>query len=70
FDNALRIYPTNTIVNEHNLHHLEELQSPIFIIKFTNILPNAKNVKYTNTSNLHTKFTYIKGNRIILTENL
>ncbi|KHE83891.1 hypothetical protein GE21DRAFT_1177132, partial [Neurospora crassa] len=51
FNNALRIYLINTIINKYNFKHLEELQSLIFTIKATNKLDSAKDIKYINISN-------------------
>ncbi|KAK3501886.1 hypothetical protein B0T13DRAFT_381431, partial [Neurospora crassa] len=51
FAGALRIYPSNTIVNEYNFIYLEVLNRLAFIIKATNNPRSIKANNYTKVSN-------------------
>lgn len=70
FDNALRIYSTNSEVREFNSTHLERLDSPVVNGKAINTGPGAEAVDSKDAGNLHNSLALCRGGRVMLTENL
>ncbi|KAK4195335.1 hypothetical protein QBC40DRAFT_259075 [Triangularia verruculosa] len=70
FRDALRIYPTNNLVNDYNLTHLEELKKPCIASIASHVGPKADEVSSVDAGNLHVRFPLIINSRIMLTENL
>jgi hypothetical protein len=70
FDNALRIYPRNVMVNDYNLTHLEQLNKPCYAAIAENTGPRAHEVEAADAGNLHQKVPLVVGARVMLTENV
>lgn len=70
FDDALRIYPLNSMVNDYNLEHLEGLNKPCYQAVADNTGPKADEVEAADAGNLHKKIPLVLGARVMLTENI
>ncbi|EAQ90501.1 hypothetical protein CHGG_02436 [Chaetomium globosum CBS 148.51] len=70
FDDALRIYPRNSQVNDYNLTHLEGLNLPCYQAVADNTGPKASEVEAADAGNLHKKIPLVIGARVMLTENI
>lgn len=69
FDDALRIYPLNSRINEYNLTHLEGLDKPCYQV-VANTGPKADGVEAADAGNLYKKIPLVVGARVMLTENI
>lgn len=70
FDDALRVYPRNSQVNDYNLTHLEGLNLPCYQAVADNTGPKASEVEAADAGNLHKKIPLVIGARVMLTENI
>jgi len=69
FDNTLRLYTTNSQVNEYNFDHMIQLDTSYIQIHAINNDPKTEKVNITDISNLHNTIPLYVGVYIILLKN-
>ena len=70
FSNALRLYPTKSMVNEFNMQMLKKKRSPVIHIKAKHNSKAAERGTDEDAEGLHADIYLSKGARVMLTNNL
>ncbi|KAK3371854.1 hypothetical protein B0T24DRAFT_492851, partial [Lasiosphaeria ovina] len=70
FDNAIRIYLTNTLIKEFNTSFLKRLDRTVIITKVINIGPKSSKIESRDTGNLYNTLPLYISTRVILIENI